>query len=531
VKYPEEYRAAEKGKAWFEKRGSTWAGWNPSFAQIPEFRAMIPVRPGSDGGRAGVNPEFFLGKWCAMFINLARRQDRLANLTALLARQNSYLLDRLKRIDAVDGQTLQLDDPNLTRFATASALREAKEAKEKGTSTILHRDGELVYFDDHLTEGGIAAAMSHHIALQSIASDPTADWGLVLEDDITAVVPEVHKVIARILSKVPPNWDAIFLGYHGGTFRQWDVEDYSPQVVHMKNAWASVNGLYAWMVRKEAARAMLEKAFPVDGQVDHALSSWLVTQRGRAFRVERKSLLFYSPKSEDGLDSDIQVMEAAAPRWSDASFSDVRPSTFRGTKSLSLPDVDEIFNGFPDSEGVCPDLHAADTEAVIGVGAVGDAKFCMGMARHAAAQGHCQLLILGASANASATHASGAHLDCKKSLFKPSHSGAVGQSLLETAGHNTNLVWIDCAGCEWRWIDEMMNSSPAAFQRIHQLYINMSFPCNPDKKEEFIRQAALLHSIVRDDFHVVASPLAEQSGSDCHRVFLFVRRPNKLADH
>merc|ERR1719188_1410187 len=69
-----------------------------------------------------------------------------------------------------------------------------------------------------------------------------------------------------------------------------------------------VYGLYAWVVRKEAAQAMLDGAFPVDGQVDHALSQWLIQERGRAFRVAPKHLLFFSPKSEDGLDSDIQRM-------------------------------------------------------------------------------------------------------------------------------------------------------------------------------------------------------------------------------
>eukprot|EP00449_Zooxanthella_nutricula_P050820 CAMPEP_0198574060 /NCGR_PEP_ID=MMETSP1462-20131121/114132_1 /TAXON_ID=1333877 /ORGANISM="Brandtodinium nutriculum, Strain RCC3387" /LENGTH=47 /DNA_ID= /DNA_START= /DNA_END= /DNA_ORIENTATION= len=47
-----------------------------------------------------------------------------------------------------------------------------------------------------MTEGAVACAMSHHKALQSIANHPTAEWGLILEDDVSKVVPHADGAIA-----------------------------------------------------------------------------------------------------------------------------------------------------------------------------------------------------------------------------------------------------------------------------------------------------------------------------------------------
>jgi len=162
---------------------------------------------------------------------------------------------------------------------------------------------------------------------------------------VCALVPKVHEVIARVLKRLPSNWDAVFLGYHGGTLigtgsggkdtaeedararfelnidegRGWSdgfvgsVDGdiycghgvYDPSLLRM---YMPLYGLYAWIVRKEAAMAALEGSFPIHGQVDHALSQWLVSERGRTFRVSPRQLLFFSPKSEHGLDSDVQSM-------------------------------------------------------------------------------------------------------------------------------------------------------------------------------------------------------------------------------
>ena len=86
-------------------------------------------------------------------------------------------------------------------------------------------------------------------------------------------------------------------------------------------------GLFAYVVRREAAEALLADAFPISGQVDHAISSSLL-QRGRCFQAEPKSMIFFSPKSEEAEDSDIQTM-ATATRLCSHLCSHVANSSFQ----------------------------------------------------------------------------------------------------------------------------------------------------------------------------------------------------------
>lgn len=275
---------------------------------------------------------------------MARRADRRLRLAHVLAPDNRDLLGRLTRLDAVDGRGIDFaDEKRLLPFISADALEIAKEAQRIGAHTIVHKDGALVKFHDHFTAGGIACTMSHHAALTAVASHPTAQWGLILEDDIQSILPNVHTVIDGILQRLPEDWDALFVGYHGGVlsgtgpggqdteqevskcrielqidemrgmvdgFRGSVTEEETdpPGAVPVLRMYGPLYGLYAWVVRKEAAQAMLEGGFPVGGQVDHALSLWLVKERGRCFKVAPQHLLLYSPKSEEGLDSDIQSM-------------------------------------------------------------------------------------------------------------------------------------------------------------------------------------------------------------------------------
>eukprot|EP00929_Paragymnodinium_shiwhaense_P078318 TRINITY_DN40586_c0_g1_i1.p1 TRINITY_DN40586_c0_g1~~TRINITY_DN40586_c0_g1_i1.p1 ORF type:complete len:540 (-),score=96.73 TRINITY_DN40586_c0_g1_i1:11-1567(-) len=298
-----------------------------------------------------------LGEWSAGYVNLARRGDRRQRMREVLAPANAALLSKLKRIDAVDGRELNLhaDAPRLRRFITEASLTVARDAKDSKAYTIVHQDGKLVKFHNHLTTGGVACAMSHYKALEAVANHPTAEWGLILEDDISAVVPCVHEEIARILARLPSNWESLFLGYHGGvmTGQEYDmvIDENTGQQVLAQEAvneeqratmelqidemrgfvdgfqgskdpevgedgllttpvlrmYMALFGLYAYVVRRDVAREALQGAFPVHGQVDNALSQWLVS-RGNSFRVAPKHMLFYSPKSEDRLDSDIQTM-------------------------------------------------------------------------------------------------------------------------------------------------------------------------------------------------------------------------------
>lgn len=291
-------------------------------SQATHVEAAILADLGSSADPPKSGTSDALSRSCVLVINLARRADRLQCLERVLSAGNPGLWQHVERIDAVDGKGLKLDDEAVESFVQQEALLRARRAKSLGMYTVVHdADNNLVHFDDHLTEGAIACAMSHRKALERVAAHPTADWGLILEDDISVVVPQVEQAIALILQQLPSDWNAVFLGYHhehsqphplgrstlrpGNTTEVADVQVFE---IHKRGPAPYVWGLYAWMVRKDAARAVAEGAFPIRGQVDYAISSWLVRERGGVFCVPPHQCLFYSPSSEEGQDSDIQSM-------------------------------------------------------------------------------------------------------------------------------------------------------------------------------------------------------------------------------
>jgi len=258
-----------------------------------------------------------LGEWCALYINLDRRQDRQERLMKLLAKQNGPLLARLERVQAIDKQKLSFEDEEVVAAVAPHALERARRAMEEEHYTIVHdEEGNLVHFDDHLTLGGIACALSHRLALRRIAEHPTAKWGLVLEDDVNAVVPRVDLAISKLLSELPDDWDAVCLAYHDPQGRvhpealsNEPLEDsFDGSEVEVLSSPGHVFGLGAWMVRKEAAQQLVENAFPIESQVDYTLTNWLARFRRRLWKVDPTNLLFYAPSSEEEMDSDVQTM-------------------------------------------------------------------------------------------------------------------------------------------------------------------------------------------------------------------------------
>eukprot|EP00438_Fugacium_kawagutii_P012619 Skav205516 [mRNA] locus=scaffold231:291874:296493:- [translate_table: standard] len=206
----------------------------------------LPLKKGLEDSALELDPAFWEGaedtEWCAVYINLARREDRKDPCTDLLLQRLDFasrgLAQQIRRIDAVDGQQLTLRSPALAQIVSDDALDRARHvargqihgwvhgstcgppvvhlwhARRRGAYTIVHSEGRLLHFDNHLTMGGIACAMSHRLALKAVAEHPTAKWGLILEDDILATIPDAEKVVAKTIAALPDDWQALFLGYH-----------------------------------------------------------------------------------------------------------------------------------------------------------------------------------------------------------------------------------------------------------------------------------------------------------------------------
>jgi len=285
-------------------------GCRPRSRRSTARRGTVHRRRAALGASSGPRLDDF-GEGCAFYINLARRPDRAERLLQTLGRANSRLLsERLERIDAVDGRDMRLhfDSGTVWSVVEPRAVARKFRAERLGLFTVVHYGQELLHFNNHMTDGGIACAMSHKKALERAARHPTADWALILEDDIADVVPNLDQALANVLAKLPQDWGSVLLGFHDGWGR---VADPGPDEVADIDVYPTIShdfGLYAWMVRTDVARLIVDHAFPVSGQVDKAITGWLVQQGFRTYKVDPLNMLFHSPKSEESQDSDVQSL-------------------------------------------------------------------------------------------------------------------------------------------------------------------------------------------------------------------------------
>eukprot|EP00913_Durusdinium_trenchii_P035114 g32848.t1 len=302
---------------WVRRRCGPWKRHGPrrtTRTPLVRLRGLEDADEGAAGAAAGALPPE-LGEWCALYINLDRRADRKGRLEKLLAQRNGPLLAKLER--AIDKEALSFDDEMVLDAVSPSALERARRAMEEDHYTVIHdEEGNLVHFDDHLTLGGIACALSHRKALRRIAEHPTAEWGLVLEERACRGrrgPPWTSVLVTR--ADLPDDWDAVCLAYHDEQGRV------HPSAVNYEESYDGVRvlaspghvfGLGAWMVRKEAALQLVEHAFPIQSQVDYTLTSWLAQFRRRLWKVDPRNLLFYCPSSEEEMDSDVQTMAPIA---------------------------------------------------------------------------------------------------------------------------------------------------------------------------------------------------------------------------
>lgn len=229
---------------------------------------------------------------------------------------NSSLLERLEFLEAIDGKNISLDDEQVAEVATPSAIAKAKDQLEKEFGDLIVDGHQAWERNPYFTPGAIACAMSHRLALKKVAEHPTAEWGLILEDDIVAAVPNADKVLQRLVAEAPNGWAMLYLGYHGGTphpaaasaaLGEFSKEDAEAAVGNMDldvQACVQNPGLYAWAVRKDVAASALE-SFPLDEPLDTGLPFELHRKHHASYAVGQNSLLFYSAPSELTHDSDV----------------------------------------------------------------------------------------------------------------------------------------------------------------------------------------------------------------------------------
>ena len=266
-------------------------------------RGAEPSQPSggaSGAGGAGGSSEAKVN-WLVLGISLDRRADRWATLQRL-----PWAEARPERMSAVDGRTLDWDVLEVDGVLHPQAVKEGRWAESNTVPTICAKSNS---FSPHLTKAAVGCALSHRAAWERLAAS-SSDWALIVEDDVHSLAPNFCAKLRRVLRDLPPSWKFCYLGYHESSGDLLRASD-PPRLVEVP-ADATITGLFGYLLRRSAARALLEegKVFPLRNQVDVAMKShdW----RGGRYGAHPECSLLASPRSEDGAcDTDVQTLGKA----------------------------------------------------------------------------------------------------------------------------------------------------------------------------------------------------------------------------
>ena len=145
-----------------------------------------------------------------------------------------------------------------------------------------------------LTKGAVGCFLSHYTLVKQLLDDNSADYYLILEDDIM-VNEKILSTIKRYLSIVPTDWDILQLS----TLRcvKYNVVG---EFVEPSGFW----GMQSYIINKRGAKKLVNEVnnHKIDGQIDAYLSR--MKQQNKIKIYITKKRLFFT--NENGIKSDIQ---------------------------------------------------------------------------------------------------------------------------------------------------------------------------------------------------------------------------------
>jgi len=211
-------------------------------------------------------------------VNLNRRKDRLQTFTASVCDREPWLARRTCRLAAADGKELQKDAAWQARLVGEGYVKNAT------LQAALSQSGGAVTWGD-LSPGAIALYVSHSQAWKQILAK-NWDFGLVMEDDLQFYSADFESLFQQVLRDAKEGWGVVQL-------QSCDAQDCDVQ--HRKNCWEkgkpqrvspdSVSRLVklpphqhlactgAYIVSRRGAEALLANDFPINKQLDIAISA------------------------------------------------------------------------------------------------------------------------------------------------------------------------------------------------------------------------------------------------------------------
>lgn len=178
----------------------------------------------------------------AVCISLDRRPDRWANIKAS-AEIAGLPLERLSAVDAKGFEAHKHPSVSV------------------GTAHNIYYGVRRSHYEID-TPGAVGASLSHFKAWTLAAQSGT----LIIFEDDAVIPPDFCKRLETVMAELPGTWDVI----------QFQLTDYGNGVTGCKpiagespwQACTSLMGAYAYMVSREGARKLLDRAYPIELHVD-----------------------------------------------------------------------------------------------------------------------------------------------------------------------------------------------------------------------------------------------------------------------
>lgn len=210
--------------------------------------------------------------WGAFVLSLKKQPERFRGFMDSIRKQEPWLLDQalLHKLPAVDGHAV-LSSP-ADREALIRKNIVSRELVEQALGNV---QGAARW--EELSPGAIGLYLSHSIAWHYIVRE-RLDFGIIFEDDLRYFSGEFKTVVQKFMrSKPKPNFDIAYL-QHCMHSAQWSrgsaqaPKEASKAREIMDDDDEIVACTAAYIVSRRAATQLLKKAFPIEVQLDRALS-------------------------------------------------------------------------------------------------------------------------------------------------------------------------------------------------------------------------------------------------------------------
>jgi len=230
------------------------------------------------GAGAGAGNRSFPEKTKVFYINLDKNVKRNDELIQSYNASDLKVMP-LNRFSAILGKTVDLD-----KWLTPDALMQLQRTEKTKRRTHHYQ----------LTSGAVGCFLSHYTLAKQLLDDKSADYYLILEDDIM-VNEKILSTIEHYLSIVPTDWDILQLSTLRNINSTVVGEFFEPS-----GFW----GMQSYIINKKGAKKLVNEVnnHKIDGQIDAYLSRMKQQNKIKIY-ITKKRLFFIN---ENGIKSDIQ---------------------------------------------------------------------------------------------------------------------------------------------------------------------------------------------------------------------------------